>query len=79
MKGVHNTFNASDFQTMEGKPGFYTPFDDSIEGWTRAREFIDWLAEGNYDMGFNGANCLARKYKHKFKAWLTLQRILGEK
>jgi len=85
MKGVKPTCNASDFVTMSGRPGYYTPFDDSGDGWDSSRSFAEWV-HLNHDStlprlsGFNTANAFARKRWDLFTAWYASQRLTtGEK
>lgn len=58
----------------------YWPFDDSPEGWDRARLFMEWaVPKGiqaiNHRIAFNDANLYARRYPEKYKVWRTLERI----
>ncbi len=76
--------DASDFQTMSGGPGYYTPFDDSSDGWRMASLFIDWLSYPHsvrvfgVRSGFNEANLLARQHPEKFIAWYAMLRLEGK-
>lgn len=83
MKGVNPTFNTPDFVASDGRPGYYTPFDDSVSGWGYARMFSNWVHR-NHDsslpilVGFYTANTYARNHPERFKAWYTLMKLRGE-
>lgn len=79
-KGISLGFDASDFTTSAGGPGYYTPFDDSISGWTYAALFSEWV-HLNHDptiprrSGFHKANIYARQHRDLFIAWYATLRL----
>lgn len=79
MKGVKPVFEAKVFTTSGGGPGYYTPFSDKMEGWDKARKFMEWMLGHPYRASFNNANLLARKEPEKFKAWYAMMVLKGEK
>lgn len=84
LKGVNPVCNASDFTAFDGGPGYYTPFDDSTEGWTHARNFSKWV-HLNHDntlprlASFNASNMYARKHWDVFVAWYARLILKGGK
>lgn len=83
MIGVNPICGPQAFTTSSGGPGYYTPFNDSSEGWSQAREFIDWYCRETgcvlgVRSGFHEANKLARLQWDMFKIWYATQKLLGE-
>ena len=83
MKGVKPVRGHSCYETSHSGTGYYTPFDDSSEGWSQAREFIDWYCRETgcvlgVRSGFHEANKLARLQWSMFQLWYATQKLLGE-